>query len=152
ALTKPGDSTHLVLVDGFGNYLSTSVLDSYASVKNFLSHPSLINVANPLSIQLLTTEINVLLHKVDAQSSIFVPAVTIDGTGIHLPQVLQDTLTANGVTNSSGIGKVQNFLDASIAQLLAHPFNTILSSDGIYDATLAVCLDAINENQSIFIL
>src|SRR5262249_41131136 len=121
------------------------------SVKNFLQHPSLFNVANQLSIQLLTTEINILLSKVDATTSIFVPAVTIDGTGLHLPSSLQGMLQ-DGVTNSSGIGSVQNFLDASIAQLLAHPSTNLLSSDGIFQATLAVCLDAINENQSIFIL
>src|SRR5262249_13096352 len=79
-LTQPGASTQLVLVDANGNYLSTSFLDSYASVKNFLQHPSPFNVANQLSIQLLTTEINILLSKVDATTSIFVPAVTIDGT------------------------------------------------------------------------
>src|SRR5262249_12727360 len=128
-----------------------SWLQLYSNVKTFLQNASTKNMANMLSAQLLTTEFNVLLGKVDPTASIFVPAVTIPGTFLTLSPTLQNSLISNGVTDPAGIGSVQDFLDASILELAAAPLTKTASSDRTFEEALKACLDAINNNETIFI-
>ena len=101
-------------------------------------------MANKLSIQLLVAEVNVFLGKVDATTSIYVPAVTVDGQTIS--SILQNSLQTHDVSNPSGIAKVQDLLNGAIAQLKS------ASPDATFEEALKDCLDAINNNQTIFIL
>jgi len=103
-------------------------------------------MAFKLSVQLLTTEINILLGKVDPATSIFVPAVTIPGTSQTLSSTLQTSLQTNGVSDPSGIANIQDILNAAIAQLRSG------SSDSTFEEALKDCLDGINNNEAIFIL
>jgi hypothetical protein len=150
ALTKPGDSSHLVLVDASGNYLSASFLQSYSNLKSFLNSVSL-NAANLLSVQLLTTELNILLSKIDGTASVFVPAVTVPGTNLNLGTGIQAVLQNQGVTNPSGIASMQDILNASIAELLAAPKPTFGSGDILYEGALTALFVGINYNEAIFI-
>jgi peroxidase len=147
ALAKPGDPSKLVLVDAFGNNISASSLQSYNNLKNFLLAPGgSLNAAFGLSQQLLATQLNLILGKVDANSSVFVPAVS--GVGVLEEGALQD----NNVTNPSGIAGVQALIDAAKAELLASPFTTILSSNYLYQSALNDVLAGVNSDESIFIL
>jgi hypothetical protein len=133
-------ATNSVLVDANGNALPLSFFSSYANVKNFLQSANASSMANMLSAQLLTTEFNVLLGKVDATSSIYVPAVG------SLSLTLQNSLMTNGVSTGSGVANIQNILKASITQL------TSATPDSTFMEALKDCLDGINKNQVIFIL
>ena len=135
-------ATNSVLVDADGNVLSLAYFATYDHFKSFLQNQG--SVANKLSIQLLTTEVNVFLGKVDASSSIFVPAVTVSGQTIS--STLQGSLQDHDVSNPSGIASTQDILIAAITQLRTG------SSDNIFNEALKDCLDAINSNQAIFIL
>src|SRR5581483_8226648 len=104
ALSNPAMPGFLVLQDASGNYEPVSFFDSYANVKAFLQTNGA-SMANKLSVQLLTAEINVALGKVDAASSIYVPAVTVSGQAMS--STLQTSLQTNGVSNPSGIANVQ---------------------------------------------
>jgi hypothetical protein len=138
AALDPHNTGTLALVDASGNHLTDSFLQSYSNVKNFLKGGGP-NMAHKLSIQLLTTQINVILGKVDPTTSIYVPALSLSST-------LQDSLQTNGVSNPSGIANIQDILDASLAQLNS------MNPDSVYDEALMDCLDGINNNGDIFIL
>src|SRR5262249_25397055 len=124
------------------NVVPLSFFASYANFKSFLQNQG--TLANKLSIQLLTTEVNVFLGKVDAGSSIYVPAVTVSGQAMS--STLQNSLQANNVSNPSGIAKVQAILNKAIEQLKS------ATPDATFEEALKDCLDAINGNQAIFIL
>src|SRR5262249_6716995 len=100
AALDPGGTGFLALVDANGNHLADSFLQSYSNVQNYLKNNSG-SIALKLSLQLLTTEINVALGKVDPATSIFVPAVTLPGTTTTLSTTLQQSLQDNGVSNKS---------------------------------------------------
>jgi hypothetical protein len=152
AALDPNNTGHLALVDANGNYLSDTFLQTYSNVQSFLKSANASNMANMLSAQLLVTEINIVLGKVDATTSIFVPAVGTTDTGQALSSTLQDSLTTNGVSNPSGIASIQDLLNASIAELLAHPSTVSASLDSTFQEALKDCFDAINSNEAIFIL
>jgi hypothetical protein len=103
-------------------------------------------MAYKMSVQLLTTELGIALGKIDATTSIFVPAVTFPGTTQTLSSTLQNSLMTNGVSNPSGIAKIQALVNAMIAQLNS------TSPDGTFEEALKDCLDGINNNEAIFIL
>jgi hypothetical protein len=142
ALTNPNDPTRLVLIDATGAFESVTLFDSYASVKSFLQNANG-GATNKLSVQLLTTTLNVFLDKVDATTSIYVPGIS---GGQALTASQQASLLANGVTNPSGIANIQNILDAAIAELLD------TNPDGTFIEALKNSLEGINKNQAIFIL
>src|SRR5207247_1428457 len=73
AALDPNHTGFLALVDANGHHLADTFLQSYANVKSYLKTTDG-TIAFKLSLQLLTTELNVLLGKVDATTSIFVPA------------------------------------------------------------------------------
>jgi hypothetical protein len=135
----------LVLVDASGNYVTAESLRTYSNLKSFLQNQNAANMANVLSIQLLTAELNVLLGRVNAETSIFVPAT-------NLSAAQQASLQTNGVSNPSGIANIQDILDASIAELLAHPQTPTGSQFRLFQDALKSSLDAINHNEAIFIL
>jgi hypothetical protein len=154
ALANPNQPGYTVLVDGHGNYISASSLQSYSFVQQYLLNVFNLNVANKVSIQLLTTELNVQLGKVNANSSIFVPAITIPpGSGIAVGPVIQASLGAHGVSNPSGIANIGDILSAAIAslELAPNPDLSDLNTVG-YDLALWGSLVAINNNEKIFIL
>jgi hypothetical protein len=146
AALDPNNTGRLALVDANGNYLSDTFLRLYSNVQSYLQAQST-NTAYNLSKALLTAEFNVLLlpHRVDPNTSIYVPA-------LNLSSDQQNALSANGVTNPSGIAKVQDVLNASIAELLAAPNPSPGSPDDTYELALFNCLDGMNNNQQIFIL
>ena len=88
-----------------------------------------------LSAQLLVTELNVILGKVDVSRSVLVPAVTIPDTNLSLSSTLQNSLKTNGVTDANGVATVQDLLNASIAELLAAP-NTKAANIAAMDTML----------------
>jgi hypothetical protein len=146
AVLDPNGTGQLALVDANGNHLSDTFLQSYSNVQSFLQSANASNLANMLSAQLLTTEFNVLLGKVDATTSIYVPAVTLPGTTQTLSSTLQSSLSTNGVSTSSGVANIQNILNASIAALNSS------SPDTTLEEALKGCLDGMNNNEIIFIL
>lgn len=152
ALAHPNQPGKLVLVNTAGNYLSANSFSSYSNLKDYLRNINETNMATALSAQLLVTELNIILHKVDPATSIFVPAVAIPGTTQTLSQTLQDSLSANGVTNSSGFANIQDILNAAIAELIANPNTKSAGAHRTFQEALKDCLDAINNNQAIFIL
>ncbi len=150
ALANPNVPGYLVLVDADGNYLPTTFLQTYSNVKSYLQNSSGNNMAFKLSLQLLTTEFNVLLGKVNPATSIFVPGITVGGQPMSFAQ--QDSLRTNGVTNPSGIVKIQDLLDAAIAELAGEPFTLSVSPERTFEEALKNCFEAINNNETIFIL
>jgi hypothetical protein len=140
AVLDPTGSGTTTLVDANGIQLSDGFFQSFANVKSFLQSANGSNMANMLSAQLLTTEFDVLLGKVDATTNIYLPAV---GT---LSTTLQNSLTANGVSTASGVANIQNILDAAFAELGSS------NSDSTFQEALKDCLDGINSNEAIFIL
>ena len=149
AALDPNGTGHLSLVDSHGNFLPDTFLRSYSNLKAFLRGASAANAANMLSAQLLTTELNVLLDKVDPTTSILVPAIT------GITPALQESLATNGVTDSSGAAKIEDLLTAAITELNAVRASSAVdpvSSDSIFETALKECFGAINNNQQIFIL
>jgi hypothetical protein len=143
AALDPNGTGTTSLVDANGNYVSDTFLQSYSNVKNFLKSTGT-GMATTLSIQLLTTEINVALGKIDAASAIYVPAVTVGG--VPISQILRDSLQTNDVSNASEIALVQSLLDGSNTQLNSG------TPDSILEEALKDCLEAMNNNQTVFIL
>jgi hypothetical protein len=150
ALAHPTQAGKLVLVNAAGNYMSATFFRSYGNLKDYLKNVNDNNMAYALSAQLLVTELNVLLHKVDPTASIFVPVVTVPGTNDHLSSTLQGSLRTNGVTNASGFANIQDILDRSIATLLANPDTKNDGAARTFQEALKACLDGINDNQDIF--
>ncbi len=159
-LANPNLPGYLVLVDANGNYETTAWLQSYANVKSYLLNASSTNMAYMLSAQLLTAELNVQLGRVNATTSIFVPAVTLVGTNQYLSKGLKQSLQNNDVfstvthpvSDPSGIALIQDILDAAIAELANAPITTAAGADRTFEEALKDCLDAINNNEVIFIL
>jgi peroxidase len=145
AALDPDNTGQLALVDANGNHLPDTFLQSYSNVQSYLKSKDG-SIALKLSLQLLTTEFNVLLGKVDATTSIFVPAVTIPDTGANLSSTLQSSLQTHGVSNPSGIANIQDLLTAAIGELNA------TTHDSTFQEALKDCLDGINNNEAIFIL
>jgi hypothetical protein len=156
------NGTNSVLVDGSGNYKTVAFFATYANVKSYLLGASATNMAYMLSAQLLTTEFNVCLGKVNATKSIYVPAVTLPGTNTHLSSTLQNALSTNngasswlqvsGVTpNPAGVAKIQTILDASIGSLKVKPNTIAAGPNRTYQEALKDLLDGINNNQAIFL-
>src|SRR4029079_10479091 len=127
-------------VDGNGNFLPANFLQSYDSIKSFLKNASSDNMANALSAQLLTTEINIKLGLVNPATSIFVPAVTVGG--VSMSNSLQNTLIDNDVSNSGGVANIQTIIDASIAELMANPCTFSAGPDRHYEKALRDLLEA----------
>ncbi|MBN9118149.1 MAG: peroxidase family protein [Planctomycetes bacterium] len=154
ALANPDHAGYTVLVDNSGNYVSASSLRSYGFVKTFLQNVSDDNVANKLSVQLLTTEFNVLLGKVGAASSIYVPAITLPpGSEDEMSANKQQELTDRGVTNPSGIVTAQNLISSAVASLRVSPNTDSPSApDRLFQRALKGCFVGINNNEAIFIL
>jgi hypothetical protein len=152
------NATQSVLVDGSGNYKLLSFFSSYANVRSYLLNASATNMAYMLSAQLLTTEFNVYLGRVDATKSIYVPAVTLPTTGQFMSSTLQNALITQPAGASpwtqvsiGGVANIQAILNASIAQLKANP-NTIASGGNrTYQEALKDLLDGINNNEAIFL-
>lgn len=95
-----------------------------------------------LSAQLLTTEFNAVLGRVDATRCIFVSLVPLSSAGVA---------SISPLLNLDGTITVQAILDAAIATLKTNP-NTVVSGDvRIYQDALKSLLDAINNNGSIFV-
>jgi hypothetical protein len=145
AALDPNNTGFLALVDANGNHLADTFLQSYSNVQSYLKN-SKGSMDQKLSVQLLTTEIGIALGKIDATTSIFVPAVTLSGTSQTLSSTLQNSLMTNGVSNPSGIAKIEDLLNAAIAALQSG------SSDATFEEALKDCLDGINNNETIFIL
>ena len=144
------DSVYSVLVDGSGNYKPLSFFSSYANVRSYLLGANATNMAYMLSVQLLTTEFNIQFGRISALKSILASAVA-------MPMASQNSLSNNNGANSwmqvsySGVANIQTILDAAIASLKASP-NTISSGpDRVYQEGLKCLLDAMNNNQSIFL-
>jgi hypothetical protein len=152
ALANPNQPGSLVLVNAAGNYMSANFFRTYSNLKDFLKNVNTNNMGYALSAQLLVTELNVLLGKVDATKSIFVPVVTVPGTNDHLSATLQGSLRTNGVTYSFCFANIQDILDASIASLLANPNTKSNGAARTFQEALKACLDGINDNQDIFTL
>jgi len=144
ATLDPNNTGHLALVDANGNHLPDTFFQSYANVQSYLKN-SKGSMAYKLSVQLLTAELGILLGKVNPTTSIFVPAVTIPSTSQTLSSTLQNSLMTNGVSNPSGIAKIQDLLNASIVKLQSG------SSDSAFEEALKDCLDGINNNEAIFV-
>jgi hypothetical protein len=134
----PNNTGTTALVDANGNHVADTFFLSFANVQSFLQGGAS-NMAFKLSQQLLTTEFDVLLGKVDATTNISVPATSLSLTE-------QNSLITNGVSTASGVANIQNILNASIAQLNSS------SPDATFEQALQDSLAAINNNQSIFIL
>jgi uncharacterized repeat protein (TIGR01451 family) len=144
------DSVYSVLVDGSGNYKPLSFFSSYANVRSYLLGANATNMAYMLSVQLLTTEFNIQFGRISALKSILASAVA-------MPMASQNSLSSNNGANSwmqvsySGVANIQTILDAAISSLKASP-NTISSGpDRVYQEGLKCLLDAMNNNQSIFL-
>ena len=144
------DSVNSVLVDANGNYKPLSFFSSYANVRNYLLGATASNMGYMLSAQLLTTEFNVQLGRIFASKSIIASAVA-------MPIASQNSLSVNnGALNwmqvsYSGVAYIQTILNAAIASLKASP-NTLTSGpDRVYQEGLKCLLDAMNNNQSIFL-
>jgi hypothetical protein len=136
AALDPNHTGTTVLVDANGNYLSDTFFQSYANVKSFLSNQG--STANKLSVQLLTTEFDVLLGRVNATSSVYLPS--------FLSSADQNSLIANGVSTASGVANIQNILNAAITGL------TSATPDATFEGALKDLLDGINNNGNIFIV
>ncbi|MFM7097808.1 MAG: hypothetical protein ACKO16_10400 [Gemmataceae bacterium] len=144
------DSVNSVLVDANGNYKPLSFFSSYANVRNYLLGATASNMGYMLSAQLLTTEFNVQLGRIFASKSIIASAVA-------MPIASQNSMSVNnGALNwmqvsYSGVANIQTILNAAIASLKASP-NTLTSGpDRVYQEGLKCLLDAMNNNQSIFL-
>jgi hypothetical protein len=145
AVLDPNNTGTTVLVDANGNHVSDAFLQSYSNVASFLQTQT--SMANKLSVQLLTTEFNVLLNKVDATTSIYTPAVASLSSGLQNSLANGDGVNGvNGVSTASGVANIQNILNASIAELNS------TTPDSTFMEALKDCLDSINHNQVIFIL
>jgi hypothetical protein len=140
ALVNPNNTSLSVLVDGNGNYLSNSSMASYSNVKNFLLGAKGKNIANMTSAQLLTTEFNVVLGRVDPTVQVYIPAV-----GLSSDQT--NALASHGI---GSLATVQSLLNAAIAELIIAPKPGNGSPDGIYEGALETIFDAINNNKPIF--
>ncbi|WP_165067187.1 Ig-like domain-containing protein [Paludisphaera rhizosphaerae] len=143
ALVNPCDMTKSVLVDANGNYVKLSDLNSYSFINNYLQNATATNMAYMLSAQMLATEFNVLAGYVAAGSLIYLPAVSTL-TASHLTQ-----LAGHGFTGTSYT--VQQFLNAAILELIAHPKTIASGPDRIYQEALKNIFDAVNNNQPIFL-
>jgi hypothetical protein len=145
AALDPGNTGFLVLVDSHGNHLPDTFLQSYSNIQSYLKN-STGTMTFKLSVQLLTTELNVSLGFVNAATLIYVPAVTLPGTTQTLSSTLQSSLQTNGVSNPSGIANIPTILNAAIGQLGSG------SSNSTFLEALKDCFDGINNNETIFIL
>jgi hypothetical protein len=152
------NGTNSVLVDGSGIYKTVAFFGTYANVKSYLLGASATNMAYMLSAQLLTTEFNVCLGKVNATKSIYVPAVRIPATGLSMSATLQNALSAQPAganpwtqVSFAGIASIQAILNASIAQLKANPNTIAAGGNRTYQEALKDLLDGINNNQAIFL-
>jgi hypothetical protein len=140
-----------VLVDGKGHYEPLSFFKTYANVRTYLLNAKATNMAYMLSAQLLTTEFNVGLGKVSSYASIFVPMVTIPGSSTSISSTLQNSLQTHGVSHA-GVAKVQDILIAAVAELKAAPYTVSSGSDRTFEEALKDLLDAINNNENIFVI
>jgi hypothetical protein len=139
------DSTHLVLVDANGNYLLKSSFTgagSYAYLSNFLGSAGASNMANMVSAQLLTTELNVYFGRMNPSQYVYTPNVP------GLTSAFQGALAANGIGT---FVPIQTLITKTISELLAYP--VILGSSPQYNYAngLELIFDAINNNKQIFV-
>jgi hypothetical protein len=138
AVLDPNGTGTTSLVDANGNQVSDTFFQSFANIKSFLQSGGS-DLAHTLSQQLLTTEFDVFLGKVDATTSIYVPAAGLSSTD-------QASLIANNVSTASGVANIQNILNASFAQLNSS------TPDSTFETALQDALNGINSNEAIFIL
>ena len=135
------NGTNSVLVIGTGAYKTVAYFTAsggYANVKSYLLGATATNMGYMLSAQLLTTEFNVCLGKVDPTKSIYVPAVTLPGTSTLLSAALQNALATNGVS-VNGVAKISDILNAAIAELKIHPNTTAAGANRTYQEALRIC-------------
>ena len=153
------DAFDSVLVNASGQYLALNYFQNYTNVRNFLLNATATNMANMLSAQLLATEFNILLGRVDPTQSVQVSSVRIGSTGSLMSSTLQESLTSQPAgatgwtqvtTTKGGRATIQTALNAAILQLKTNP-NTIASGGNrLFQEALKNIFDAINNNQNIF--
>jgi hypothetical protein len=145
------DSVNSVLVDSRGNYLPLSFFSSYSKVSGYLLNADSTNMAYMLFSQLLTTEFNIVLGRISASKSILASAVNMPSSSRNSLLINNGAKNWMQVTDSSGVANIQTILNAAIASLKVSP-NTINSGpDRVYQEGIKNLLDAMNNNQSIFL-
>jgi hypothetical protein len=140
-----------VLVDAKGHFEPLSFFKTYANVRTYLLNATATNMAYMLSAQLLTTEFNVCLGRVNALGSIFVPMVTIPGSSTPIPLTLQSSLASHGVS-SMGVAVINDILTATVGALKAAPYTVASGASRTFEEGLKDLLDAINNNENIFVM
>jgi hypothetical protein len=140
-----------VLVDAKGHFEPLSFFKTYANVRTYLLNATATNMAYMLSAQLLTTEFNVCLGRVNALGSIFVPMVTIPGSSTPIPLTLQSSLASHGVS-SMGVAVINDILTAAVGALKAAPYTVASGASRTFEEGLKDLLDAINNNENIFVM
>jgi hypothetical protein len=152
-VTKPDSGGYSVLVDANGQYVPLSFFSTYANVQSYLLNATATNMAYMLSAQLLTTEFNILLGRVDPTEQISVAQVTIPSTGQFMSSSLEQSLKNHGVTASvGGVVTIQTLLTDAIAELMVAPYTVVSGDARSYEEALKDCFDAINNNElAIFV-
>jgi len=136
------DSTYSVLAKADGSYLSLADARSYSTIQSFLLNASATNMANMLSAQLLATEFNILLGRID-------PNLSVKISALGLASSLQTSLTSRLTVTNGGI-TIQSAIDAAIVQLKANPTTVTSSSNRTFQEALKNIFDALNNNKNVF--
>ena len=153
------DGTFSVLVDANGNYLQLSYFSSYANIRAFLLGATATNMANMLSVQMLATQFNTMLGRVNAQSTLLVSAIEVVASSTKMSAGMQTSLTVQGsdvtgwtqvTTTVGGRAVVQTALDAAVLQLKTNPKTISSGGNRLNQEAIKNIFDAINNNQSIF--
>jgi hypothetical protein len=143
-LANPAKPGYTVLVDGSGSYISAASFKQFSFLSTYLTNGSNgSNIANQMSVQLLTTVFNVYFNRVD-------PTIGVNLLAVGLSSGQLSALS--GLTGYP-TPTVQTLINAAIAELETangtNPGNG--SPDGIYEGALETVFDAINNNQPIFV-
>jgi uncharacterized protein DUF642 len=135
-----------------------AVFTNAASVKSFLLSASATNMANMLSAQLASTQLNLNHHFFGSSTAIDVEGVITTWSGNSQGANLTNNLDNDGNTvsevggnvNQYGFASIQGLIDAANAELALH--STAYSSDAwrVYQEALKIAFDAMNNNLAIF--
>lgn len=139
--------------DGTFLIKATDTSLSTATFQKWLTSANANNMANMLSAQLAATWLNVNTGKVSATSYIDINKVTIVGSGAPLSQTFINSLHAHGIdTDLNGFDQVSAFIYAAKLELATANLTIGASADRTYEEALKNIFDAINNNESIFVL
>jgi hypothetical protein len=142
-LANPNKSGYTVLVDSKGNYVSQSYFQSYKNFSSFLSGATTNPASNLLSAQLVATELNVYLGRLNPQEYIYTPNVS------GMTPSYQQSLAANGIWN---FVQIQTLINKTISELEIAPNPASGSAAATYETALEICFDSINNNKQIFVI